>query len=393
MKKTKLVVAIMMLIGLAMGTSLMAAGTEPLGSPREVSTLDHLLWISTNSSSWGDDFIQTANIDASATNTWNYNGLTYDGWSPIGNVTTRFEGNYDGNGFTIDGLFINRTTNYIGFFGYASGATIQDIGVTNVNITGAEQVGGLLGRNYDSSIISNSYSTGSVSGSSFVGGLVGYTYNSTVSNNYSTGSVSGSNSVGGLVGHNYLSTVSNSYSTGSVSSFFSVGGLVGYNNSPVENSFYDSETSGRSDNTGKGVPKTTLQMKTQSTFTDAGWDFTTIWNMDGITNDGYAFLRVFAPPTFTTWTGASSTSWCFAGNWVSGVVPDETMDAVIDPVATQPVIDCVATCKDLTLHTGAVLSHTGGNAVTVHGDVYNSAGKRLIVGGSIILYSNINIED
>ncbi len=105
-----------------------------------------------------------------------------------------------------------------------------------------------------------------------------------------------------------------------------------------------------------------------------------------------AYEYSVAPPTATTWTGASSNSWCDPGNWDNGV-PDETMDAVIDPVATQPVVDCVATCKDLTLNTGTVLSYTGGNALTVHGDVYNSAGKRLIVGSSLILYSNINIED
>ena len=112
---------------------------------------------------------------------------------------------------------------------------------------------------------------------------------------------------------------------------------------------------------------------------------------DGTIDMG-AYEYSVAPPTATTWTGASSNSWCDPGNWDNGV-PDETIDAVIDPVATQPVVDCVATCKDLTLNTGTVLSYTGGNALTVHGDVYNSAGKRLIVGGSLILYSNINIED
>ena len=55
---------------LALSTGLMAEGTEPIGNPREVSTLDHLLWISTNSFSWGDNYIQTADIDAAATSGW-----------------------------------------------------------------------------------------------------------------------------------------------------------------------------------------------------------------------------------------------------------------------------------------------------------------------------------
>jgi uncharacterized membrane protein YeiH len=62
--------------------------------------------------------------------------------------------------------------------------------------------------------VSNCYSTGSVSGTSYVGGLVGYNYGA-VSNCYSRGTVSGSYDIGGLVGYNVV-TVSNSYSTGTV---------------------------------------------------------------------------------------------------------------------------------------------------------------------------------
>ncbi len=65
---------IMLFVAITMSTNLMADGTEPTGNPRQVSTLDHVLWISTNNTSWGDDFEQTADIDTSATSTWNPDG-------------------------------------------------------------------------------------------------------------------------------------------------------------------------------------------------------------------------------------------------------------------------------------------------------------------------------
>ena len=111
MKKRSLVLGFMLLMILVVSTGLMADGTEPTGNPRQVSTLDHLLWISTTSSSWGDDFIQTADIDASATSTWNSGA----GFSPIGNDATHFTGSYDGGGHTLANLYLNRTSRKMDF--------------------------------------------------------------------------------------------------------------------------------------------------------------------------------------------------------------------------------------------------------------------------------------
>jgi hypothetical protein len=152
------------------------------------------------------------------------------------------------------------------------------------SVSGYEAVGGLVGDNYNGSI-SNCYSTGSVSCStgSYVGGLVGYNNGSSISNCYSTGAVSGSNEVGGLVGGNSNSSISNCYSTGSVSGSYYVGGLVGYNGSACSSCFWDTGSSGQTVGVGDGSSsvgvsgKTTAEMKTLTTFTLAGWDFTTIW--------------------------------------------------------------------------------------------------------------------
>ena len=86
------------------------------------------------------------------------------------------------------------------------------------------------------------------------------------------------NQVGGLVGRSHSSsTITNSYSTGYVNGIGDrVGGLVGERTGgTINNSFYDSETSGR-DNTGKGTPKTTAQMRNPQTFINASWNLS-IW--------------------------------------------------------------------------------------------------------------------
>ncbi len=86
-------------------------------------------------------------------------------WTPIGNSSTKFTGKFDGLGHTIDHLTITSSNYYSGLFGYTNGATIKNVGVTNVSIYGGgySTTGGLVGQN-NSSIINNSYVTGSVKG-------------------------------------------------------------------------------------------------------------------------------------------------------------------------------------------------------------------------------------
>jgi hypothetical protein len=133
--------------------------------------------------------------------------------------------------------------------------------------------GGLVGRTFKGTMI-QCYNTGTVKGITWLGGLLGYNDFGTVAQCYSTCDVDGSNSVGGLVGYNWLGNVTECYSTGTVVGNDSVGGLVGYNIMPayVNSSFWDMQTSGQVTSAG-GTGKTTVEMKTKSTFTDAGWDF------------------------------------------------------------------------------------------------------------------------
>ena len=235
----------------------------------------------------------------------------YSNFEPIGTAENRFLGYFEGGGYTISNLTIDRPTNEnVGLFGYTeTSARIVNVKLTNVDITGKTAVGGIAGKNYaqisyssvsgivrantmylggvagdNYGMISYSTSTAEVKGNGayHVGGLVGFanSYN-TITNSYATGPVSGQSTVGGLVGRASANVkIINSFSTGKVTSVGLGGGLVGDPLPSVTftSSFYDMTTSQRSD-TGKGEPKTTAQMQMRSTYEAVGWDLETVWTM------------------------------------------------------------------------------------------------------------------
>jgi hypothetical protein len=149
----------------------------------------------------------------------------------------------------------------------------------------SQYIGGLMGYCSGTGQIVCCYSIGIVSGTSYVGGLAGYKTGGSIINCYSMCPVSGTTYIGGLVGYNNFN-ISNSYSTGSVYGSSNSGGLVGYYNGSgnITGSFWDVNSSGWTTSSG-GTGKTTEEMKTLSTFTSAGWDFTTpTWKICDGTN-------------------------------------------------------------------------------------------------------------
>ena len=167
------------------------------------------------------------------------------GWIPIGDNSNRFSGVFAGNGYTLSNLTIHTAANYIGLFGVLSGSgTITGTGLSDVAVHGNNEVGGLVGRSYGT--ISNSYSSGDVSGAYQVGGLVGYTQDGTITNSYATGDVSGRNMAGGLVGAN-VGTITNSSATAAVLvEEIHAGGLVAFNKGQITNSYAAGVAEGRS---------------------------------------------------------------------------------------------------------------------------------------------------
>ncbi len=385
-------IAVFMLRVMAEAEGPFAGGNGSPESPYRIETAEQLATVA-EAVYLDQHFVLADNIDLDAAP---YN--TGDGWLPIGTEAAPFTGSFDGGGYTIAGLFIDRGgADYQGLFGYiGSSSVIQSVELVDVDIIGrnyagtlvgyndggaitgccaggsvrglcvpyvpdayyigglvgynsqgtiadsyttgavtagyqsryigglvgsnsgtviasfatgtvtggneSRYIGGLVGENGTGSRIEDSYATGAVTGlqgiqyfSYYIGGLVG-SNSGTVSASYATGAVTGDIGIGGLVGDNesYIlncyatgsvlgragigglvgdnhSVISNSYAVGSVSGQVSIGGLVGHSDDgTVIDSYYDSNTTGQSD-TGKGQPKSTVEMKQRDTF--VGWNF------------------------------------------------------------------------------------------------------------------------
>ena len=146
---------------------------------------------------------------------WN-NGA---GWMPIKTPTTGliapYSAIFDGNGHTITNLFIDSSENDIGLFGVTRSSTvIRNLELVSVEVTGTDNVGGLVGSN--GGAVSGSFVTGEVSGDDDVGGLVGTNLSDgAVSASYSTVHVTGDDRTGGLAGSN-VGEATATYATGRV---------------------------------------------------------------------------------------------------------------------------------------------------------------------------------
>ena len=153
-----------------------------------------------------------------------------EGWEPMG---TGLEASlvFNGNGYTISNLRINRPNDdYIGFFeGFAG--RIDNMRLKDVNVTGGGFTGGLAGANFGT--INNGYVSGTITGTDDnVGGLVGEN-RGWITNSYAIVTVSGPaqtnrQAVGGLVGLHTSRIIRNSFVIGDVTGNQQVGGLVGF---------------------------------------------------------------------------------------------------------------------------------------------------------------------
>ena len=243
-----------------------SAGDGSAASPYQVATADHLNEVRNH---LGAHFVQTTDIDLGVA-PWNDG----EGWVPIGTSGSgqEFLGTYDGGGFRISGLRINRPgQEWTGLFGFANGASFRNIRLENAHVTGSRRVGILAGEILVGSV-HTSHSSGMVgstgSSLSYTGGLVGLAgagtgitscsssaqvHASGDKNWYSGGLVGTSRGTGaiilrchawgsvhttsiyagGLAGYNYQgSTIRESFATGEVAASGRAGGLVGVNGNP-----------------------------------------------------------------------------------------------------------------------------------------------------------------
>lgn len=213
-----------------------------------------------------DDLLKLANATDAETLGKNYRlkddlDLTGTPFSGIGSAANPFTGMFDGQGSTISNVTINAPDGVnVGFFNAIKGATIRDLKLVNVQITGKENVGGLVGNaqvQLDSNDLSKNVAnliggcsvSGKVTGEKNVGGLVGlnggetdqhtlFSIASAIDKSTANVEVSGTEMTGGLVGRNN-GTITKSSSGGTVKGTTTTGGLVGDSSGDI----YDSHTS------------------------------------------------------------------------------------------------------------------------------------------------------
>ena len=233
-------------------------------------------------------------------------------WVPVGNIDALFEGELDGNGFTISNLVNDYTDkSYNGLFGgMSSNGYVHDLKLRDIKIKGNTDVGGVVGYSYGT--IKRCSVTGTITATSSnadAGGItaVNATNTSTIQDCWTNTTVNSVSGAGGIAGHNNFGLIKNCYAIGDNYATYA-GGIAGRQNVQpqlyFEDNFWDTETCNNTTSAGEGngvTGKTTIEMKQQATYTN--WDFTDVWYIqEGIdypklrynpaTNNGLEFTAV-----------------------------------------------------------------------------------------------------
>ena len=166
--------------------------------------------------------------------------LTGKDWTPIGtDYDNSYKGTFDGGGHTITGLTFTTNDKYAGLFGWLNKAgTVKNVVMEGVQITSNQiyggSIGGVVGSGWGT--IENCSVSGSVSGTVYVGGVVGVQIGGSITGCSSSATVKGTVDVGGVAGQtNSSATLTACYATGNViieidrTENISGGGLVGFN--------------------------------------------------------------------------------------------------------------------------------------------------------------------
>jgi len=224
------------------------SGNGTPGNPFKVANYDDLQKVGTETDGWTNSahYQQTANIIVPAgTN-----------WTKVGGGKYYFTGSYDGGGFSISNLAIDRPTENSALFSLiGEGGVVKNVALLNVNIKGDSNVGGVAV--FNSGRIQNCSVSGSIISSTSSGygtgvGSVVASNDGTVENCYTTCNLSGYRNVGGVAGSNN-GMIQNCYATGNVSGDEYIGGVVGtnhgtmamFNNGTVQNCFATGNVSGK----------------------------------------------------------------------------------------------------------------------------------------------------
>lgn len=165
--------------------------------------------------------------------------LTGIDWTPIGKDDNKaYTGTFDGNGKTITGLTVTGSNKYAGLFGdIDENGTVKNVVMEGLQITSNHRsgyTGGVVGNSWGT--IENCSVSGSVSGTTFAGGVVGSQWGGSITGCNSSATVKGEAYVGGIAGEtNSGASLTGCYATGDVTvenngtNNSHAGGVVGYN--------------------------------------------------------------------------------------------------------------------------------------------------------------------
>ena len=248
-----LVMAILMPYGGAWAQTKPSSGDGSVGKPYEISTAAELAWFR--------DQVNSGNNRISATLTEDIDlaefchakdGTKYTdelSWAPIGNSTYQYLGTFDGKGKTISNLYINATSNYTGFFGYADRGSIKNITFNKAKVKNDKADTGILAGNAGSCIIENikTLANCSVEGKNYVGGIAGDA-NGNISNCENRATVKGIRSLGGIVAAYSGNSITSCANYGTVTCANGiVGGMVGtFASGTIQNSANYGDVTGTS---------------------------------------------------------------------------------------------------------------------------------------------------
>ncbi|MDA3867034.1 MAG: T9SS type A sorting domain-containing protein [Salinivirgaceae bacterium] len=292
-----------------------AGGDGTSGNPWQISTPEQLDEVHNYlGSSHTDKYFELINdinlSDYLATGGNGYTQWGASGWLPIGRWTTSFCGNLDGDDYAITGLFINRgSEDHIGLFGVLEDGTITNINLTNVDITGKQFIGGIVGHMFwfGTPSIENSSVSGQISGNTYVGGIAGYLSDAAclVDNCHTDGVISGtSQRVGGIAGEN-SGVISSSNSSANVTGDNLAGGIVGYNMYGIVQQSYSTGNITGSNSVG-GIAGSSYQSQIKNTFSSGDISSTNMHcggiagaAYGGIINNSYALGNVTAPTSIS----------------------------------------------------------------------------------------------
>ena len=239
-----------------------------------------------------------------------YDKNTVNNFTPIGIAESRsFGGNFDGNGHTISGLNISLgNSDNVGLFGYnTTGVTIKNLTLTNSTISGNKYVGGIVGwgsqTTIENCLVTNSVT---VSGTeSHVGGIAGIY--ATIRGCVSAANVSGTQYVGGIVGMSNYNTIENCLYTGSsVTGSSYVGAIIGAPGATLNYNYYK----GHKDCMGcNGSDTDGARRALEITSTTSGIGFQPTGT---VTNYDVSGIRTFTGSTAIEYSDGSSTKY-YAG--------------------------------------------------------------------------------